>query len=336
MPTINPLSQPVFRVAGALIALTMSGCDLSKTTPPANPRASSYRTAAASSDSSPQYYLVFDRQELVSPLGAEVVVQARAPLSEANIRSVISRNGAAASRLTAIDVVRNHWLVELSSSPSRGTEALAQSLRQDPDLIFAEPVYAHVGSGSQVRLVNRLVVRFLPNIAQAAVDSFASNLQVTLERSPRPDSGFFEHLYSYPEGSDSRALTIAARAAKHPAVAWAAPDFVSDVRPAYVPTDPYYSLQLHLKNTAYYNGVRVDDNVEQAWDLTIGSGIKVAVVDDGVDFTHPDYATSFSGAQGYDLMYGTACQGDSFHPHESTRVFRRARYVSAPTSTGVV
>jgi len=39
------------------------------------------------------------------------------------------------------------------------------------------------------------------------------------------------------------------------------------------------------------NGVRIDGNVEPAWDLTLGSAsINVTVIDDGVDYAHLDLA----------------------------------------------
>ncbi len=89
---------------------------------------------------------------------------------------------------------------------------------------------------------------------------------------------------------------------------------VSYVEPAhyvyatYIPNDPYFPKQWGLK----------DINATKAWNLTTNSSIIVAVVDTGVDYTHPDIAAHYIG--GYDIVnddpnplddngHGTHCAG---------------------------
>ena len=62
---------------------------------------------------------------------------------------------------------------------------------------------------------------------------------------------------------------------------------------ASVPNDPMYGKQYHLKNTGQtINNVKgtagADINIEQAWDITQGNGIKVALVDSGINLNHED------------------------------------------------
>ena len=56
-------------------------------------------------------------------------------------------------------------------------------------------------------------------------------------------------------------------------------------------SDPFYGCQWHLNNSGQYpDGAMQDINVEEVWDTTMGEGINVAVVDDGMEYTHTDLA----------------------------------------------
>lgn len=67
-------------------------------------------------------------------------------------------------------------------------------------------------------------------------------------------------------------------------------------------TDPAYPNQWHLKNTAS----NVDVNVVPAWDLGYsGNGVTIAVVDDGLQSTHPDIS-NYNAAGSYDFNEGDA------------------------------
>jgi subtilisin-like proprotein convertase family protein len=74
-------------------------------------------------------------------------------------------------------------------------------------------------------------------------------------------------------------------------------------RKLFTPTDPLYAgEQWHLKNTGQYGGTAGQDaNVETAWDATKGSGVVIALIDDGVQTNHPDLAAGYLGALSFDF-----------------------------------
>ncbi|MEP6749471.1 MAG: S8 family serine peptidase [Bacteroidota bacterium] len=78
------------------------------------------------------------------------------------------------------------------------------------------------------------------------------------------------------------------------------------------PNDPLYSYQWAHTNTGsaiQYNGLPgADMSVQQAWGISTGAGIKVAVIDEGVDIAHADLSANM--LQGYDCISGTANPGD--------------------------
>ncbi|MGB0579751.1 MAG: S8 family serine peptidase [Limisphaerales bacterium] len=75
--------------------------------------------------------------------------------------------------------------------------------------------------------------------------------------------------------------------------------------PRRVPNDTYFTNQWHLLNTGQYSNPRgVDLNVTNVWDTYRGAGITIAIVDDGVEYTHPDLAPNVNTALGYDYRDG--------------------------------
>ncbi|MES1223084.1 MAG: S8 family serine peptidase, partial [Bacteroidota bacterium] len=125
---------------------------------------------------------------------------------------------------------------------------------------------------------------------------------------------FAENIYIISTGPDNNydAIVVANRFFETGLFEYAEPDltvldgFLSD------PNDPLYNLQWEHKNTgspAQYNGVPgADMSIQQAWGISTGAGIKVAVIDEGVDTGHADLKANL--LQGYDCLSGTANPGD--------------------------
>ena len=93
----------------------------------------------------------------------------------------------------------------------------------------------------------------------------------------------------------------------------------ADVDPAFLlnfttmsVNDPYYIDQWGLKNI---QNPGYDINVEDAWSITKGAGVKVAVVDSGIDYTHADLDDNVNLLH-YDTVTQTNAKVfDSDHPH---------------------
>jgi len=89
---------------------------------------------------------------------------------------------------------------------------------------------------------------------------------------------------------------------RNPNVEYAEPNYIAHA--SMVPNDPYYPLQWHLDNDDY-GGI----NMEDAWDLSTGSGVTIAIIDTGIAYENygrqykqaPDLAgTCF--VDGYDFV----------------------------------
>lgn len=87
--------------------------------------------------------------------------------------------------------------------------------------------------------------------------------------------------------------------------------------------DPYYQYQWGLRNTGQYGGItNIDIDVENAWSISAGYPVKVAVIDTGIDYSHPDINKGFVSYDAYaneeynmscaiynGMAHGTCCAG---------------------------
>ena len=77
----------------------------------------------------------------------------------------------------------------------------------------------------------------------------------------------------------------------------------------YEPNDPYYISgdQWHLNNYGQNSGNSgIDINPQSAWESYDGEGIRIGVIDDGVDYNNPDLSPNFVSSLSYDY-----CDDDS-------------------------
>ena len=66
------------------------------------------------------------------------------------------------------------------------------------------------------------------------------------------------------------------------------------IRPNFVPNDPFFRDQWHLRNQGQSGGTSgADANIVPAWDTARGSGVVIGIVDSGVDYRHPDLIANY-------------------------------------------
>jgi subtilisin family serine protease/subtilisin-like proprotein convertase family protein len=153
-----------------------------------------------------------------------------------------------------------------------------------------------------------VAVRFKGNVSQAEAEAIVSKYGATVVRSLGrfAPNGFVVRLKN---SQSTSAASISAQMYEKEAVLFSHPDFLVQTQRHATATDPLYPAQWHLKNTGQGQGsVGSDVKAEEAWEITKGSpAITIAVIDDGFDLTHEDFAPTQFGAkmlQGYDFIDG--------------------------------
>jgi subtilisin family serine protease len=163
------------------------------------------------------------------------------------------------------------------------------------------------GEGSETMfLTETIVVRFRETKTQENLDDFMAEIGALSRRALHGP----ENLYTFTLPAERIAETpnLSWRIAQRPEVVYAEPNWVILAKPS--SADPLFSKQWSLENTGQslddpVPGIVPDSDIDapEAWTVTTGaSSVIVAVVDDGVDYTHSDLAGSMVASS---LWYDT-------------------------------
>jgi RHS repeat-associated protein len=134
-----------------------------------------------------------------------------------------------------------------------------------------------------------LLVRFRDGVSQKDKETILATHGVRRKQQLEGDSGF-EKL-ELPAGRDAKAAVM--QLLQNPQVQFAEPNFLIS-KEDLTPNDPQFNEQWALQNTGQNGGQFGSDiKAATAWDKTTGStSTVIAVIDSGIDFTHPDLANN--------------------------------------------
>jgi subtilisin family serine protease len=240
----------------------------------------------------------------------EVVVRGDTPLARAQQQLT----GLPVSAVDGGALPNGHRLIRLTGSAG-GTilRTAVDRIRAAEGFRFSTPVY-RTANGSPVYFLDEVDVAFRA-VPEEQITKLIAEFNLEVVRPPRPDSGFYSYRLRFPARPDLDVPRITAALYEHEIVDWAGTNQAVRIRPAHIPTDPYYPEQFNLRSTHFLYGLPVDINVELAWTLTKGvKAVRVVVIDDGVDWLHQDLGPVLGGGMGYDAVWQ---DGMPTHPVES-------------------
>ncbi len=201
----------------------------------------------------------------------------------------------------------------VNTSEARRTRA---TLTTEPDTEFAGRVLADPKSGTPVLYTENFFVKFEDDLATSACKKLLKTygLKVKQELEYARNAYFI----GAPEGTGQKVFAIAERLLREKEVELCHPELVRQVqwRGAFPP-------QWHLMKTTVAGQV-IDAHVDvaAAWTLSQGEGVTIAIIDDGVDVDHEEFASSGKVIAPRDVTrgvddarpgsgdnHGTACAG---------------------------
>lgn len=133
----------------------------------------------------------------------------------------------------------------------------------------------------------QIIVQFKPGVTDDQIN------QILLPYSAkilRKNDAVHSYVIQVPKGQED---TIVKKLSENQLTKTAEPDVIMRVN--YKPNDPQYTNQWGLNNTGQAirgnSGTAGDDiKAELAWNTTRGNGVRIAVVDSGINLNHPDLA----------------------------------------------
>jgi subtilisin family serine protease len=263
--------------------------------------------ATLNPDGAPFYYFQGERISLVIDT-ERLIIKSSEPAGRERAAAMVKQTLGWQVQLQSPRAARpDHQVLRLDHRVSvPALRAVAESLRRTEGIEFASLAYHTVDGGHEFVPLNRIMVEFASGTTETQIDEINSLFGTRTVQTPNPDSALFFHILEFPKGLDREPMELVAELYEHEWVKWADVDKITDRRLASTPTDSYYlGFQYYLYNTYKRNGVRVDVNVETAWQVTKGGGVpsaggmRIAVIDDGVDASHSDLNVSFLGYDGF-------------------------------------
>ena len=174
---------------------------------------------------------------------------------------------------------------------------------------FVHPVFKSP-AGKDMGYGDELVVKLKTVASIAAFEDFVKKSHCSIVKK----YAFADKIYVLSAGSANNfdAIETANRFYESGLFDYAEPNLTLFDGLMAVPNDPLYNYQWGHNNTGsaiQYSGTPgVDMKVQQAWDITKGAGIKIAVIDEGVDLIHPDLQANL--LQGFDAVKYSSSPGD--------------------------
>jgi thermitase len=176
-----------------------------------------------------------------------------------------------------------------------GWSDVANTHETSPGATYVGRVFRH-SNGNIMIGTDRLTVRLKPEISEKEIESKLKNAGLEILRQLK----FAPNLFEVRVSSDKDPLDMAVELHENPDFLYAEPQMIKHIPGRFKPNDPDYGLQWQWNNDGSNGGkVRADIDAENAWDYTRGEGIKVAVIDNGINVDHPDIKAAIVNGAGY-------------------------------------
>lgn len=139
----------------------------------------------------------------------------------------------------------------------------------------------------------RLTIKFKGDVSKREIDALLEQRNLKIIRQLK----FADSLYEIEVQDMTDPLDLSIQLHNNEKIEYAEPIFNEHIPQRYVPTDPKYNDQWQWRGGL---------SIEQAWDITKGEDIKIALIDPGIDISNPDLSSSIMNTAAYFKKNGIA------------------------------
>jgi subtilisin family serine protease len=193
------------------------------------------------------------------------------------------------------------YLVNLSNSDKTAVLPLIKQWKNNKDaILYSGFVFVDKQGKEIAAITNRIIVRLKKEDDYPILQE--SIMLYVINKVEQNEFDNLTYLLSLDYSSEKDALQIANELYEKGIFEFAEPDLLLFIK--YETDDTYFPQQWGLSNTGQYGGTSgMDIHATQAWNITTGSlDVKIAILDSGVDLTHPDLVSNL--LSGYDATGG--------------------------------
>lgn len=206
--------------------------------------------------------------------------------------------------------IKNQYFIQFTTQEKNLAVAAIYALQAKSEILFVLNGF-YSADGKTCTYSDEFVVKLKKSTPYASLENLLNEYKCSIVQPYKFDNSTF--ILRTNNQLNFNGLNAANRFFESKLFEYAEPNIILHNGLSYTPNDPLYNLQWSLKNTGsvqQFSGTPgVDMNLENAWNVTMGNpNIKVAVIDEGVDLTHPDLAANL--IQGFDCLTQTSNPGD--------------------------
>ena len=206
---------------------------------------------------------------------------------------------------------------ELASSQMISRDSARSALKEEPELRFAGRVLVDSESQKPVIYTENIFVKFYDHVSADTCEIILAENNLQIKQ--KPDYAVNAYFVAAPENTGLQVFEIAESLLQQKEVELCHPELI---RKKSLKT--IHPAQWHLKKTTI-NGMQINANVhaDVAHQISMGENVVIAVIDDGIDIDHPEFAMPGKVVDSRDVTlnindprpkslferHGTACAG---------------------------
>ena len=171
----------------------------------------------------------------------------------------------------------------------------AERIYRSPQIAYVSPVYYL--NETPVIITDQFIASFKKNVTQSAIDDLNAANDVEVIEDPSLNLGPNTFLLRVRKPGMRGSLDMANRYFESGLSQYSEPNFIEivSINSPFIPNDPLFRHQWHLPRIS----------APEAWDITQGNQvIVVAVLDEGVDTDHDDFASAAKFHMNHDFFSG--------------------------------